>query len=295
MPGSNMKIILSRKGFDSSAGGVPSPILPEGRIVSLPIPDPRSPVRYGEIGSEGRDIAALVSNLTGGRIRRSSRAHLDPDLLAGDRPRPCGWRPVFGQEGAAQGHLHNQGVGPGDLFVFFGLFQRVLWRRGRYRFDRKAPRVHLIWGWLQVDSVIAVDDCPESIRTRIGNHPHLARPLDRSNTIYLARRSLTLPDGSSPGLPGSGHFRRLSSSRVLTDPVSLRPGLWRLPVWFAPGDAGDTLSYHRRKNRWRHDGDQVLLQSAGRGQEFVLDTAHRPPVTAWLRELFEQPRVYRWC
>ncbi|HSH28138.1 MAG TPA: hypothetical protein VK972_10310, partial [Wenzhouxiangella sp.] len=75
-----MKIILSRKGFDSAAGGVPSPILPDGRIVSLPIPDQRSPVRYGEIGSDGRDIGALVSNLTGGRIRRSSRAHLDPDL-----------------------------------------------------------------------------------------------------------------------------------------------------------------------------------------------------------------------
>ena len=36
--GGIMKVILSRKGFDSSYGGYPSPILPDGRMVSLPIP-----------------------------------------------------------------------------------------------------------------------------------------------------------------------------------------------------------------------------------------------------------------
>ena len=33
-----MKVILSRKGFDSSFGGYPSPILPDGTLISLPIP-----------------------------------------------------------------------------------------------------------------------------------------------------------------------------------------------------------------------------------------------------------------
>ncbi|MGC9779576.1 MAG: hypothetical protein HZR80_10075 [Candidatus Heimdallarchaeota archaeon] len=33
-----MKVILSRKGFDSSYGGHPSPILPDGTLISLPIP-----------------------------------------------------------------------------------------------------------------------------------------------------------------------------------------------------------------------------------------------------------------
>jgi hypothetical protein len=32
------KVILSRKGFDSSCGGYPSPILPDGTMISLPIP-----------------------------------------------------------------------------------------------------------------------------------------------------------------------------------------------------------------------------------------------------------------
>ena len=36
-----MKIMLSRKGFDSTKedGGYPSPILPDGTLLSLPVPD----------------------------------------------------------------------------------------------------------------------------------------------------------------------------------------------------------------------------------------------------------------
>ena len=37
-----MKIILSRKGFDSENGGYASPILPDGSLVSLPIPNTTS-------------------------------------------------------------------------------------------------------------------------------------------------------------------------------------------------------------------------------------------------------------
>ena len=33
-----MKVILSRKGFDSQYGGYASPIITEGRMISLPIP-----------------------------------------------------------------------------------------------------------------------------------------------------------------------------------------------------------------------------------------------------------------
>jgi hypothetical protein len=43
-----MKLILSRKGFDSSTGGIPSPIFPDGRMVSLPIPDKSSTLTFGE-------------------------------------------------------------------------------------------------------------------------------------------------------------------------------------------------------------------------------------------------------
>ncbi len=47
-----MKIILSRKGFDSSAGGVPSPIFPDGGLLSLPIPDKASQIACNDIAGE---------------------------------------------------------------------------------------------------------------------------------------------------------------------------------------------------------------------------------------------------
>lgn len=265
-----MKIILSRKGFDSTAGGVPSPILPDGGLVSLPIPDPRSLVRYGDIGGGERDIGRLVSNLTGGRIRRGSRAHLDPDLLAADRPRAPGWRPLFGQEGAAQGHLRNQGVGPGDLFVFFGLFRRCRWYKGRYRFEQHAPRVHLIWGWLQVEAVIPVAGCPADVRRWAGSHPHFHHDPVPGNVLYVARRRLTGPGGQATGLPGAGVFERYRRSLRLTDRAATGPGLWRLPAWCRPGDPDAVPSYHRDRRRWRIESGVTRVQSAARGQEFVL-------------------------
>jgi hypothetical protein len=283
-----MKIVLSRKGFDSSAGGVPSPILPDGRIVSLPIPDARSPVRYGDLGGTGRDIGALASNLTRGRIRRSSRAHLDPDLVASDLDRPAGWRPIFGQEGAAQGHLRNEGVGPGDLFVFFGLFQRVVWRRGRYAFDRNAPRIHLIWGWLQVDRLVPVADCPASIRRWAGAHPHCHHEASPNNVLYLARRRLRTGGGGARDLPGSGVFARYRRLLQLSDPAAQRPGAWRLPMFMQPGEGRAAMSYHRQPGRWDGSNGALRLDAAARGQEFVFSAEAYPQSVQWLQAMIER-------
>ena len=44
-----MKVILSRKGFDSEYGGYLSPILPNEQMISLPIPDSKDDIRYSGI------------------------------------------------------------------------------------------------------------------------------------------------------------------------------------------------------------------------------------------------------
>ena len=43
-----MKVILSRKGFDSSNGGCPSPIMPDGTLLSMPIPS-NDEIGYDEL------------------------------------------------------------------------------------------------------------------------------------------------------------------------------------------------------------------------------------------------------
>jgi len=44
-----MKVILSRKGFDSKNGGMPSPILPDGTLLSLPIPSPLDTEKFSRL------------------------------------------------------------------------------------------------------------------------------------------------------------------------------------------------------------------------------------------------------
>lgn len=92
-----MKLILSRKGFDSSAGGVASPVLPDGAMISLPIPAKSSQIRYEDINLRGHHLGSLVSRLTRGKLKPHFSAHHDPDLEASAYPRPREWRPLFGQ------------------------------------------------------------------------------------------------------------------------------------------------------------------------------------------------------
>ena len=145
-----MKLILSRKGFDSQSGGCPSPIFPDGTLYSLPIPHNQSEVTYGDLWHGDTNIGEMVADLTGSRIGSKVRAHLDPDINHVAYPRQKGWQPLFGQSGAAQGHLDNQGVQTGDLFLFFGLFQKVEKTAGKWCFVKDAPKQHLLWGWLQI-------------------------------------------------------------------------------------------------------------------------------------------------
>ncbi|MEO0853818.1 MAG: hypothetical protein AAFY15_10000, partial [Cyanobacteria bacterium J06648_11] len=73
-------VIFSRKGFDSGYGGVPSPILPDGRLVSLPIPYRDRRHTYQSVSFDTRPLAAIVTPLTKGRIAATASCHLDPDL-----------------------------------------------------------------------------------------------------------------------------------------------------------------------------------------------------------------------
>ena len=49
------RIVLSRKGFDSSSGESASPIFEDGRIFSIPIPEPHppSPKQYKDLYFNG--------------------------------------------------------------------------------------------------------------------------------------------------------------------------------------------------------------------------------------------------
>ena len=287
-----MKIILSRKGFDSSAGRVASPIFPSGEMCSLPIPEPASTAtnqskRYAEISFGNCSLGTVVDDLTQGKITGDRMAHLDPDLSYDSIDRQANWKPVFGQSGAAERHLQNCNVQEGDVFVFYGWFRQIEQCAGRYRYVKGAPDLHVIFGWLQIERRIAVDKRSE-IPAWALYHPHCNPKRTRTkysdlDSIYIATGDLKLPN-IAINKPGAGVFHRFDPALCLTAPGRSR-SWWQLPGWFYPGAEKAGLSYHSDVSRWTQGESHVLLHSAGRGQEFVFDCQEYPEALAWLSDL----------
>lgn len=278
-----MKLILSRKGFDSSSGGKPSPIFPDGTVLSLPIPDKASTIAYSDMaGNQHASVGDLVKDLA--RIPPTHRAHLDPDLSANSIPRMPGWRPLFGQVGTAERHLENKGVGAGDVFLFFGLYRRVEKSAAGWRYVHGCRPLHVIFGWLQVAERVTVSEWPRDKRWA-PYHPHFQREPDPTNAIYVAAERLELPGLISSGLPGAGNFPRFAPELQLTESRCTRPGLWMLPGWFHPNGRASTLTYHADPARWKLTGSNVMLATVSRGQEFVLDCDDYPEAINWLHGL----------
>ena len=71
------KVILSRKGFDSSNGGIPSPIMPDGTLLSMPIMD-TSGISFSDIACNGISYADILKQLK--PVGLYVNCHVDPDI-----------------------------------------------------------------------------------------------------------------------------------------------------------------------------------------------------------------------
>jgi hypothetical protein len=277
-----MKLIFSRKGFDSGSGGCASAIMPDGSLVSLPIPDGRSITRYGAIdGPTGK----LVEDLTKGRYHSRHPAHLDPDLEHGAIPRMDGWKGALGQTSASASHLKSQGVSVGDIFLFFGWFRDVDLKEGSYRFAPKGRNVHALFGWLQIGEIIDLslgDKQAWQHRPWLATHPHVRRGPEAGNTIFIASDEVVF-GGKSLG-PGWGRVAALEKKHLLTRDHAPGRSSWRLPSWMHP-DRGSVLSYHQDATRWDQDEASATLNIVGRGQEFVLTCNHQDAMEDYLTDL----------
>jgi Nucleotide modification associated domain 3 len=310
-----MKIIFSRKGFDGDNGKVPSPILedPNSRTIEpvfLPIPRNGSPLSYQEIKIKRVPIGDLVQQLTNKNhtIPAYSRAHLDPDLDKESTERLPGWRAAFG---STQGHLRQQQIQKGDLFLFFGLFRDVSLTSTPYSFEctykPDSKPQHILFGWLQVGEFINPVDPVKVIAAKpwLYRHPHLSPKYytrQQKNLLFIAADKLDLQAADVSGLAasvdGAGLFSGLQSKSgsnyVLTDANQNSSGwkhsLWRLPGWCVDPATPPGLSYHARG--WHANGSDWLLQTVGKGQEFVLDidplsSKQRQAIGDWLKGLFK--------
>lgn len=211
--------------------------------MSLPIPTQRRSVTtYDDIG-----LGDIVEAVTRGRLPRTSLCHHDPMFENG--------RCALGQTGAAQAHLHRNGVTVGDVFLFFGLFADA---EGR-------DRHHRIFGYLEVQSVKVLGAQPSASDQPRGfskKHPHTIGEWNPNNTIHIGAGCLaaTAPSCLRLSIPGEQVSR------------------WRVPHWLRA--AG--LTYHGRHDRWSGD---TTLTVVGRGQEFVSDISTTPDAASWLDDV----------
>ena len=238
-----------------------------------------TPTRFGDLSG---GIAELVTDLTRGRIAADRPCHLDPDLDANCLVRQPGWRGALGQVSAAQSHLSNNGVGRGDVFLFWGLYRAaVRSQMGSWTFARTPE--HRLFGWLQIDEVLTIGEDPLTALTShpwLSSHPHLATGWPGNNTVYVARERLVL-HGRSVDLPGFGVLNR---GVRLTVPNSMQPSLWVVPPWLDPLRGGTGMTYHPVE-RWNRNG---TLRSAARGQEFVADVGDRQDAIDWLLQVLRE-------
>lgn len=152
-----MKIILSRKGFDSTVGGSerPSPIF-NNKMVSMPIPEENSSHRYDELQIDNiLGTQNFTRKLYNFDFRKT--CHLDPDInkviLKNRNPN---WRALFGQTGSAQTHLQNQKIKENDIFLFFGWFRHTKKTKNEITFT--GPDIHIIFGYFQIGEILKVKD-----------------------------------------------------------------------------------------------------------------------------------------
>lgn len=259
-----MKVIISRKGFDSGYGGMPSPILPDGTMLSMPIPSSGDMVKYKDIFHDGESYADIIRHLKRTNPVINQECHLDPDIRREAIKRLPGWRPAFGQIDAARSHLCNQGVGIGDLFLFFGWFRHTELFDGKLTFAGQSTGFHAIYGYMQIGDIVTR---PEDVPKWLESHPHAkANRWTRNNAIYIAADNLSL----KPELPGAGCFS-FSPQLKLTKEGCSR-SIWSLPDFFKD----IPITYNA--NAWKEDG----FHSAAKGQEFVLTADSN--VINWLTE-----------
>lgn len=262
-----MKVVFSRKGFDSSNGGFASPIFPDGTLFLVPIPDKKTSVSYGDLNFhyQGEPIQKILNDLTNqtinsGKIRsydyfsNKFKCHLDPMVIENKNFKGI----VFGQEGSSASHLIKKNIQRGDIFLFFSWSKEVEKINGKWQYKKNSPDIHLIWSFMEVDKVIQLEDgknLDSLLKTYsfLEKHPHIETERKSPNVIFLSKKYKKF---------------KLKKGLILTDIDNYRGrSFWKLPKFFYQPHAFSYL----KKNKFTICNNSVLIESPKIGQEFVLD------------------------
>lgn len=207
-----MKIILSRKGFDSANGGIVSPIMADGTLLSFPIPS-NDIDTFDDLIYKGQSYSKILNDLN---YKGCNNCHVDPDLTDRRKNKITNWCPVFGQINTSAIYLLDRvKIEEGDLFLFFGNFHKVEISDEKYHYIKKSGDFYsdndlqVIWGYMQVGKIIK-----NSEEQKVYSwHPHscLARINNDSNVMFIASEKLSFDESKA----GAG-ILSYREDRVLT-------------------------------------------------------------------------------
>jgi len=300
-----MKVILSRKGFDSKNGGFASPILPNGSMISLPIPalpgeDQRigfKDLHYSKTESYNDLLEKMgkeTIKITKGKVSKWNRIsdsslHLDPDLCKATLERKPGWRGLFGPSSDWQPHLMKNDVQTGDLFLFFGWFEQNKYDNRNEQLivdpkDRKnyPSGMHVIFGYLQIGDILRLDreEQRSMVKSWMEYHPHVGKEAKYigskefpNNALYIGEDTLTF-DKTQKGF-GTFTYNLDSAKHLTLTKRGYSRSRWRLPSIFRNVE----VSCH--SDPWKEN----YFQSAHRGQEFVV--GYNPRIEKWAKSLVQ--------
>jgi hypothetical protein len=168
------------------------------------------------------------------------------------------------------------------------------------RYVKGSPVEQVIFGWLRVGGLYRLPGETTQVPSWARYHPHLnfsnIEPVP--NVIYIAQEKL----GENSGTPGWGVFAHFHDGLRLTHLVPVAdkngrlrtaPSRWQLPAWMYPWKDAEhprpPLTHHRRQESWLGSDDNcAVLQTQGRGQEFVLDANSYPEASEWALSLIER-------
>lgn len=273
------RIVISRKGSDSAWGGKPSLILGD-ELISLPIPEHSKADRkllgackkhrkYQDLPHHKiiDDYVSYLPELSG-----QDCVHLDPDIRDDLRSREAqGHKFLFGQSGAAEGHLRNQQIGKNDLFLFFGWF--CDYSKVDRRYVPTGPNQHLMWAWFQVEKKHQLEglDSGNELLKNANHHPHVARMGDskgrlKKDSLYVATSKLSFANH----LPGAGVFKR-SGSKLLTRSCMSAASRteWCVPSFFSTTGLTYNSKALNEYETCSKDHTRIHIKAACIGQEFV--------------------------
>ena len=274
-----MKIILSKKGLDSSNSTKPISITNK-EMIFLPIPSENiyDSERYSEVFIDKISLLyyCMEMGINYGFINEGqvpidgvTNCHLDQQLI--NYFGYHDFKGSFGQVLSAQKHLENNNVSVNDLFLFYGWYS-----------DKNKPNgKHTVFGYMQIGEIIKMGELtPNQKQDLIIKYPWLHHQphwdsKETNNTIYIARETCTF----DKRIKGYGMFKYNKRLDLTASDTELKT------CWKIPALKNCKVSF-KDKNGHSNFNELGQFRVAERCQELVIEEC--PQAEKWAINLIKR-------